>query len=1059
MATGSEQPPDRPDKLAAWFADAVTSEIAALEKAGGAQSYEVLSGKFLESVNPTKAVFEFIVADATRIPEDATGRLKTADNEYTATVIGQQANRIRVLIEGRSAPGSNIARALLIVDDTALLRRLAEVLQGIAVNPAAVSPLATTVFHPTTANVSTASSSSIAALKFLDVEKQHVIDQARGSSLTYIWGPPGTGKTHLIAHLIAALVESGERVMVSSHTHAAVDQALYALVKTAASGAPEEQGPLSASPLLRDGKILRIGQTADRKVTDLVRLDNVLEVRAQDLQRQILEIEARVRPIEDRLHFCETGITQWGRLAEFKTSLQEAHTRVEQSKVKQRVAESAIGRAQALVVNRRIELQQAERAWFRRAARVQQAAAALKGAEAAVRVGQADLIAAVEEGKVAQDLVRDMEIRAGILEKACGNLPSRQSLQAEMSSLIGELEPLEAEILTIRGEISHLEQRIIQDARAVFCTLAKGYVGKELDGQKFDAVIVDEISMALPPLLFLAGGRATSRVILVGDFLQLPPIIRSDEPISNERLAQDAFHLAGIAHEMKPARESRILARLTTQRRMAPEIADVARHLVYRGAGLRLTDDVSVKDRPTPSWLNFLPENPLVIVDTADLHCWSGKQLGTLSRFNFYSATLAAELAAMAATRLPKPAEEGELSIGVVTPYAAQRRLLGRLVKSMSLDDWAAVGTVHTFQGGQAQLIIFDSVLDEPYWSARLCTPDDKSEVMRELNVAVTRAKFKFVFIGSSEWLNRYARPASAMGEIWNCLRERADLVSATELVELGFADRVRVHTGDPQGWSLSHSADNNGPAHEILDEETFFQRFATDIASSTKSIFGLVPYFGEYRWPLMQPLFSAALDRGVEVTLVTPPSSEAENRGYVEKAIQNLRELGAVVISSSGLHGKDIVIDERIHYTGSLNWASHRGRMEIMHRTESPELARLVSEYLQARYIRIAAIHEDGKPRTCPECGGPTHIVNQRVQGRFGFRQALKVGCARYQETGCRYLRDLDERPPFRDVPRCQKDGRTKYRRVRRGRGEVWQCPKHPRDCPTQRVVQGDPT
>ena len=60
-----------------------------------------------------------------------------------------------------------------------------------------------------------------------------------------------------------------------------------------------------------------------------------------------------------------------------------------------------------------------------------------------------------------------------------------------------------------------------------------------------------------------------------------------------------------------------------------------------------------------------------------------------------------------------------------------------------------------------------------------------------------------------------------------------------------------------------------------------------------------------------------------MEVTLVTPPPAAADNKSYVEKAIRSLRQLGAVVMSATGLHGKDIVIDERIHYTGSLNWAS----------------------------------------------------------------------------------------------------------------------------------------
>jgi phosphatidylserine/phosphatidylglycerophosphate/cardiolipin synthase-like enzyme len=88
----------------------------------------------------------------------------------------------------------------------------------------------------------------------------------------------------------------------------------------------------------------------------------------------------------------------------------------------------------------------------------------------------------------------------------------------------------------------------------------------------------------------------------------------------------------------------------------------------------------------------------------------------------------------------------------------------------------------------------------------------------------------------------------------------------------------------------------------------------------------------------------------------------------YVESVVANLRDLGAVVILGAGLHGKAIIIDERVHYTGSLNWASHRGRREIMHRTDGPALSKLVLQFLQAQYIRRAGIHEDGSPRRCPE-------------------------------------------------------------------------------------------
>jgi hypothetical protein len=407
----------------------------------------------------------------------------------------------------------------------------------------------------------------------------------------------------------------------------------------------------------------------------------------------------------------------------------------------------------------------------------------------------------------------------------------------------------------------------------------------------------------------------------------------------------------------------------------------------------------------------------------------------------------------MAAVDLQSPADGEPHPIAIVTPYAAQRRLLNKHVMAMGLEKWVAAGTVHTFQGNEADFVIFDSVLDEPYYSARLCDPRNYSDVVRELNVAVTRAKSKFVFIGSSEWLNRHASPGSALGKLWLFLQRNAEFVSAVELVEDGFNQRVQGVLS-PSVWQLP--ADSDGPVHQLLDEVSFFDYFASDVSASSESIFGLVPYFGQYRWPRIQPIISAAIERGVEVTLVTPPISEAENHQYVEAAIKNLRSMGAVVISASGLHGKDVIIDQRICYTGSLNWASHRGRLEIMHRSVDARLASLVFEYLQARFIRGAAVFEDGTARLCPFCGGLTQVVNQRRQhGPWDF-QALKVGCVNPECQ--KYLRPIDERPPYKSVPTCREDGKTKWRRVKRGRGESWQCPKHPKS-ERDKVVPGDPS
>jgi len=649
MVDGTVRPPSLTGPLATWFAEAVREELTALEKSGGTQSYEVLSGSLLQTIGAATAIFQFIIADGTRIPEDASGRLKTSDADYAVYVLRQVGDRIDLQLEGTGPLPDYVPRGMLLVDDTALLRRLAEALEWIAVNPAGVSPLAVAIFHPKLAKLGYAIISHDLTTRYMsdNQEKDRVIRQACGSSLTYVWGPPGTGKTYLIAELIAELLKCGERVLVSSHTHAAVDQVIYASVK--------EAGPLAASPLVSEGKIIRIDQTVDKRVPDSIRLIKVLEAKAQNMQARILELKVQVQPLSDRLTACQERIALWEQLVLIATKLEESRAAVMDAEIAQGRAQSLMDDSSRTILQRREDLERAQRAWFFRESKVQRAKGALRAAEADAKTAELRLRNAEATWAAGQIRVNALEEALAEARAALSGVPALQTLNAEQASLEAQIQPILDEISNLNDKIAQLQREIITDARVIFCTLTKNYMGKDLDGQEFDAVIADEISMALPPLLFLAARRAKSRVVLAGDFLQLPPIIRSDAEISNERLREDAFHLSGIVIGRRPVKDSKVLTSLTTQRRMAPSIAAVARHLAYEGTGLRLEDHASLRDRLVPSWLDFLPENPLVIVDTSDLHCWSGKQPGSLSRFNFYSANLAVELAGMAAAGLPAP--------------------------------------------------------------------------------------------------------------------------------------------------------------------------------------------------------------------------------------------------------------------------------------------------------------------------------------------------------------------------------------------------------------------
>ncbi|MBX3170186.1 MAG: AAA family ATPase [Candidatus Eremiobacteraeota bacterium] len=68
----------------------------------------------------------------------------------------------------------------------------------------------------------------------LNPTQREAVQLALESQLAILWGPPGTGKTTTLAQLIALLVGQQRRVLITSTTHAALDQVLARLRDTRA---------------------------------------------------------------------------------------------------------------------------------------------------------------------------------------------------------------------------------------------------------------------------------------------------------------------------------------------------------------------------------------------------------------------------------------------------------------------------------------------------------------------------------------------------------------------------------------------------------------------------------------------------------------------------------------------------------------------------------------------------------------------------------------------------------------------------------------------------------
>ncbi|WP_280311347.1 AAA domain-containing protein [Nocardia abscessus] len=119
------------------------------------------------------------------------------------------------------------------------------------------------------------------------------------SRLTWLWGPPGTGKTTTLAVLLAELLDAGKTVLMAAPpTNAAIDVALSAL--------------LERRPEFSTGEVVRIGPTDNDYLTgrrpaillDEIAADQGAEParRLVEIRRELAELRARHRAIPVSRH-------------------------------------------------------------------------------------------------------------------------------------------------------------------------------------------------------------------------------------------------------------------------------------------------------------------------------------------------------------------------------------------------------------------------------------------------------------------------------------------------------------------------------------------------------------------------------------------------------------------------------------------------------------------------------------------------------------------------------------------------------------------------------------
>ncbi|MDH3734448.1 MAG: AAA domain-containing protein [Gemmatimonadota bacterium] len=189
-------------------------------------------------------------------------RIRTSGRETLGIVLGYERRLGLVQVLSLDWLGDRLSGPELEFDPTWLLRELAARLDEIAEDPAA--------FHPGTVLAlfgRTPPRLSLGAVRLetsmdLNPPQTAALERVLGSETQLVWGPPGTGKSRLVARAALELGAEG-RVLVTATTNGAVDEIATRLIRLAS---PEQ---LAANRIVRVGSEIGASAADPSPLTEL----------------------------------------------------------------------------------------------------------------------------------------------------------------------------------------------------------------------------------------------------------------------------------------------------------------------------------------------------------------------------------------------------------------------------------------------------------------------------------------------------------------------------------------------------------------------------------------------------------------------------------------------------------------------------------------------------------------------------------------------------------------------------------------------------------------------
>ncbi|GAB2731610.1 AAA domain-containing protein [Kitasatospora kifunensis] len=775
----------------------------------------------------------------------------------------------------------------------------------------------------------------------LNPRQRLAVEQALASEVLFLWGPPGTGKTDVVGHIVEGNYRQGRNVLFLAPTKVAVDQALERIC-----------GLLQAEDGFGEGLVQRAGEIETLSLRDRygeyvdtsrivarvsVQLNEAIAAATASLEstRAAITRHEEVRSLEGRIAVARTEYTE---AADAAAADEQEALGAEAEAAQLRLSISQIGTPAGLFAKRKETQLEALHG------KLGQAVAAADSARRSVAT-------ALGRRNRAAGEINDLSGPLAAARGALTNVPPHPELVRSAVALQKQIEELDR------------QQRKIHDTVRSRCRVPGATVAKAVQSRKLldrvDVVVIDEAGMVDLPSAWLAAGLAGKRVVFAGDFRQLPAVTKgegdrkaSEEDRAHSRLwaARDAFHAAGLVTGIGSVRQDSRLVALDTQYRMRAPICAVVNAVAYPDAPLTTGRD----DR------SRIPDNPLLDVPVLLIDTSNQRIRGNDYRANTVNEAVVHELVrglqyeGVLPGRKWHGAEVGAGAratdrLAVIAPYKAQvKALKGSLKYRFGEEYEGLVDTIHRFQGSQRPIVIFDTAVgagQKPgifYEGTGL-----SSQTCRLLNVALSRAEDHLVVVADLEHLREHLAPHSEARTMLDHLARHAQVMSADQLIPVREAAQLSILSAE----ELARPA--FFPAGEVAKAVEW------DVARAVRSIEVYCAFLDPQPVRKWAALFGERVAAGVRVVVHTraPEEQTDATRGVRhQQRIDELRAAGCEVVFRDRMHEKVLILDGEVLWHGSLNLLANSGATDLMMRFTDPASCERVARVVEhARMDRPA--------------------------------------------------------------------------------------------------------